>query len=185
MMSRIWYLVAFLVFGAGVAAAGWLLWSGLSGLGTALARVIVPGATVISLDNPGSYTIFHEAESVIDGRLYASHNIAGLQVKVTSETTGSAIPVTTPSSHASYSLGGHSGVSVLAFDIAEPGRYRLSGSYRDGRAEPRAVLAIGHGFVGRLLGTIFAALGAGFGGFVAAVAIAIVTFVKRRRMVRA
>ena len=67
MTSRSWYGVAVLVLFAGIGAAVWTMLSGLSGLDSALTRIVVPGSRVLTLNEAGAYTIYHEYESVIDG----------------------------------------------------------------------------------------------------------------------
>jgi membrane associated rhomboid family serine protease len=139
---------------------------------------------MLTLSEPGSYTIYHEPESVIDGKLYASQNIDGLRVAVAEE-GGEQVAVTTPTMTARYSIGGRSGVSVLAFEIARPGRSRLIAAYSGGRTEPAAVLTVGHGFFVKLLATILGAISAAAAGFVGGLVIALVTYFQRRRMRRA
>lgn len=185
MKSRAWYGVALVLFLAGAAGAGALIWSALSGLDSGMTRIVVPGSSVLALSQPGSYTIFHETNAVIGGRIYASRTIDGLQVSIAKVPGGAAIPVAAPHLSSRYEYGGHTGVSVLSFTIAKPGNYRLTAQYGDGRSGPQAVLAIGEGFFGRLLGTIFGAIGAMFAGTVAAVVIASFTFFTRRRLRRA
>jgi hypothetical protein len=185
MTSRIWYVVAVAALLAGAAGAGTTIWSGISGLNNALIRVVVPGTSELTLAEPGSYTIYHEYESVIDGRIYSSQNVEGLQVSLTEEAGDLTVPVGPVSGSTRYSLGGHSGVSVLSFDIVRSGRYRLTAGYGAGRGGATAVLAIAQGFLGRLLLTIIAAIGLAFAGFAVALAIGLVTFFKRRRMQRA
>lgn len=181
MPGRYWYAVAVLIVVSGGVAAGLLLWSRLANLEPGLTRLVVPGSALIELPEAGAYTIFHESRSVIEGRIYATENVAGRR----SEGTGEAMPLTEPSWSSSYSLGGHTGESVLSFELARPGRYRLSASYPDGRGEPQTVLAVGSGFVSRLLTTIFGVIAIGFASFGAAAAIGVVTFLKRRRAMHA
>jgi hypothetical protein len=185
MTNRAWYVVAAVALLAGAAGAVMLILSGVSGLAGGMTRVVVPGSSVLTLAEPGSYTIYHETESVIDGRVYSSDNVNGLRISITDVASGTAIQATTPAGTERYSVGGHTGVSLLAFDIVHPGQYRFDASYDGGRTEPAAVLAIGQGFVGRLLMTIFGAIGAAFAGFVIALVLALVTFFNRRRMRRA
>jgi hypothetical protein len=185
MKSRVWYVVAVALFLIGAAGAGALIWSALSGLDSGMTRIVVPGSSVLALSRPGAYTIFHETNAVIDGRVYASRTIDGLRVSVAEEPGAAAVPVTVPRMSSRYEYGGHTGVSVLAFEIARPGNYRLDARYDGGRTGPQAVLAIGQGFLGRLFGTIFGAIGAMFAGTIAAVAIASVTFFTGRRARRA
>lgn len=183
MKSRAGYVLAAVCLLTGVGVAGWLAWSGYAQLRDALVRFVVPGSVELTLDRPGSYTIFHETESVVDGKLYTAPTIGGLRVTVTGD-NGEAINVVTPGFNASYAIGGHSGKSVLAFEVAKPGPYRLVAVYPEGRAEPRTVLAVDRGFVGPLLRTIFGAVGSTFVGFIAALALALTTYFRRRRLVR-
>jgi hypothetical protein len=182
MKSKAGYWLAPIPLIAGLALAGWLVWSGVEALQNALTRVVVPGSGVLVLDEPGTYTIYHEADSVIDGKLYSVQDIAGLSVSATEEANGQAIAVTVPGFSSSYTIGGHSGKSVFAFTIAEPGRYRLSAAYSGGQTGPQTVLAVSRGFFGRLLGAIFGAIGAVFAGFAAALTLVLTTYFRRRRM---
>jgi hypothetical protein len=170
---------------AGTIRAGMAIWSGIPRMQNALTRIVVPGTSELTLAEPGSYTIYHEYESVIDGRIYSSQNISGLEVGLVEEDGGAMIPIVPSSGSTRYSVSGHSGVSVLNFTISLPGKYRLTAAYGAGRSGPTTVLAIGQGLLGRLLLTIFAAIGLSFAGFGAALAIGLITFFKRRRMQRA
>ena len=181
MTSRIWYIVAVAVFLAGISAAGILAWSAYSNLDRSMDRVVVPGSKVLSLDEPGTYTIYHETHSVVDGRVYASETISGMRVHVTDEAGGAAIPVTTPTGTTRYSTSGHTGVSVLAFEIGRPGRYRIDAGYDGGRTEPAVVLAIGQLSVGGLVMTIFGAIGSAVAGVIGGIVIALITYFTRDR----
>jgi hypothetical protein len=185
MPSRVWYVVAVAVLVLGVAGMGWALWSGLHDIGDLFVRFVVPGSGELTLTETGTYTIFHETESVIDGRVHNAPTIDGLAVTVTDEASGAAIPVKTPGIHSTYSLGGHSGVSVFAFDVARPGRYRLTGAYDSGRSDAKTVLAVDLGFFGRLWRTLLAGLASVMIGAVAAPAIGFTTYFRRRKMLRA
>src|SRR5437764_4980789 len=85
MPGRYWYAVAALVWLAGAAGAFAFLRFQLMDLAPGLMRVVVPGSTVLDLSEPGSYTIFHESESVLDGRIYAVENVSGLRVTLRSD----------------------------------------------------------------------------------------------------
>jgi hypothetical protein len=168
---------------AGLGLGGWLVWSGVAELQNALTRIVVPGATVLTLDKPGTYTIYHESESVVGGKLYSAPEIGGLQVVVT-DMNGQPVAVTEPGITSSYTIGGHSGKSLLAFTITAPGRYRLTAAYAGGQTGPQTVLAVSGGFFGRLLGTVFGAVGSVFFGFGVALALALTTYFRRRRLQR-
>ncbi|HTQ32914.1 MAG TPA: hypothetical protein VMI30_01985 [Stellaceae bacterium] len=185
MTSRVWYVVAAVLFAAGGAGAGWTLWSGFSRLGASIERVVVPGSGELVLDKPGSYTIYHERSNLIDGRLTEVPTIAGMTVTIIDEEGGASIPVRKPSYSANYTMGGHSGVSVLAFDAPHPGRYRLTGTYDSGGKEPRTVLAVDLGLFGGAVRTVATAFGVAGAATLAALAIVLTTFFRRRKMLSA
>jgi hypothetical protein len=180
--SRVGYFLAVIPLLGGATIAVWLVLSGISALENAPARIVVPGAAVLTLDQPGTYTVFHESESVVDGRVYVAQDIAGLRVTVTAEADGKPIHVVTPSGRTTYNFGGHSGVSMLSFDIALPGRYRVSADYAGKGGEPQTVLAIGRVPIGRIVRTIFAIIGSALIGFGLALALVLTTFFRRRRI---
>jgi len=185
MPGRLWYAVALAAFLAGAAGAALFLLPRIQALQERLTRVVVPATVDLRLERPGAYTIFHEPQSVVGGTLYHAEVISGLTVALHEAASGRGLALAQPGATTSYSFGGRSGTSIFDFEIAEPGDYRLSADYADGRSEPRTVLAVGQGVVGGLFGAILGALGIGLVGFAAAVAIAAITFLKRRSALRA
>jgi hypothetical protein len=182
MPGRKWYAIAAGVFLAGMALFGLFLFMRLMGLTGELQQVVVPGEAELVLDEPGSYTIFHERESVVDGRYYSSpEEISGLEVRVVSSATGAPVQLEAPGASTTYSLGGRAGVSIFSFTIEKPGRYHLSAGYPGGVEGGQLVLAVGHGFGRKLVETILGGVGIGFASFALAVTIAGVTFWKRRK----
>ena len=185
MKSRGWYVVAALLFIGGGVGAGWTLWNGISDIGSSLVRIAVPGSGELTLDKSGTYTIYHEREGVADGHVSAVDSLNGMTVTVTDEGTGAKLAVKTPNFTGSYTINGHSGVSVLAFDVPRPGRYRLAGAYDNGKTDPKTLLAVNLGLFGRIFRTIITAICLGGAGALAALVIVLVTFFQRRRMIRA
>lgn len=178
--SRAWYALAGAIVVLGAVAAGVFLVKRIGNLGDNLTQVVVPGEATLTLAQPGNYTIFHERESVVDGRVYSSTSLSGLRVTLRNA-AGERVPLSGPVASTRYNFGGRSGVGIFEFRIAAPGRYRLTAAYDGGRTEPRTVLSVGSGFVASLLGTIFGGLGFAFGGVILGVAIAVPVFVKRRK----
>jgi hypothetical protein len=185
MTSRAGYFLAPIPLLAGVIAAVWLVWSEFGALQDTIVRFVVPGSVELALDEPGTYTIFHEADSVVDGRLYSVQSIGGLQLTVTAAGDGKTVPITDPTISSSYTIGSHSGKSVWGFNITQPGRYRLTAAYPGGQSEPQTVLTIWRGFVGGLVRMILGAVGCALLGFALALALVLTTYFRRRRMLRA
>lgn len=182
MPGRKWYGIAAGIFLLGLAVCAAFTVLRLRSLGDHLPQLVVPGTSEFHLAERGGYTIFHETGSVIDGRYYGPADVSGLSVEVVSAATGQPVPLESPTTNTTYSLGGRSGAAVLTFDIVEPGVYRVTGRYDDRRTGPTTVLAVGHGFTRKLMLTIGGAIGIAFGSFAVAAAIAIVTFFRRRRV---
>ena len=163
MRSRLWYVVAGVIGLAGLVAAVLYVMPRIGAVDRGTIRVVMPGSAVLVLDRQGSYTIFHERQSVVDGRFYASNSADGLRLSLAGE-GGAPIALTEPGMETSYSMGSHEGRSIFAFEVAAPGRYRLSGRLDNGAAEPKVVLAVSQGLVGGIFRLVFTTLGLGFGG---------------------
>jgi hypothetical protein len=181
MPGRKWYAIALLILVGGGAASATVIFVGLSGLTRELPQVLVPGDATLTVNRPGTYTIFFERETVMDGQYYSTKgDISGLRVRLISS-NGAPISLSEPAAGTSYSIGGRSGVAVLACNLSQPGTYALEADYADGRREPQGVLAIGLGVGARIATTILAALALGGGAALAALIVAAVTFKRRRR----
>jgi hypothetical protein len=182
--GRRWYIVAILIAIAGWAAMAVLLVSRLSGSADRMMRVVVPGEIELRLNEPGSYTIFHEYRSNFEGTVYSVENIPPLEITVRSRASGAALPLTDTTS-SRYSVGSREGRSLYQFEVPSAGAYQLVATYSTGRTQPQTVLAIDRGFVGDLLVTILGGLLFGLGGMVAAIVMSIVVFRRRRRALQA
>ena len=185
MRSPLWFVAAGVVALAGFGGAALYMMPRLKTLDSMLMRVVVPGSSILTLDKPGDYTIFHEEKSFVDGQYYASKSVEGLRVALTAEASGAAVKIHVPTGSSSYSIGNREGTSIYGFTIDQPGRYRLTASLASGRAEPKAVLAIGQGMMGALLGMIFGMMGIIFGGLGVAGLIVLVTLWQQSKARRA
>jgi len=176
MRSPLWFVVAGLIAIAGFIAAGLYLWPRLGTVDAGMIRVVVPGSTTLDLGKPGTYTIFHEKQSVVDGRYYTSDTVAGLRVDVIAEATGSAVRME-PATNTSYSMGSRQGASIFAFTIDQPGRYRLTTNLAGGQA----VLAIGQGVFGSIFALVGGTIAIAFAGLAVAGIIVALTIWQRMR----
>ncbi|HEY7472260.1 MAG TPA: hypothetical protein VIE68_07935 [Gemmatimonadota bacterium] len=182
MPGRKGYALAALVLIAGLAACGAFLFLRLRDLGAGIEQVVVPGVAELELEDAGGYTIYHETGATVDGRYYASRDVAGLAVTVTGP-DGRPIEVRAPGATTSYAFGGREGRSILAFEVERPGTYLLTGDYPGGEGSA-VVLGVAHGFGRRLATTIAGTLALAFGSGALAVGLAAVTFVRRYRAKR-
>ena len=183
MRSPLWFVVAGLIALAGVAGALLHVMPRLTAVDERMIRVVVPGNAVLTLDKAGSYTIYHEKKSTVDGRYYASETVSGLRLRLTDEATGAPIKLTEPAVASSYAIGNKAGSSIFAFAIDRPGRYRLASDLADGRSEPKAVLAVELGMLGEMFSLIFGALAIAFAALGIAGAIVLVVLWRRSKAV--
>lgn len=184
--SRWYYLLSLLVIGCGVAIFFLILFKGLSGIPAKLTQMEAPGTSEMTFAEPGTYTIFYEHRSVVEGRVYdTGGNLSGLRCTVVSGETGAPVSVVQASGRTSYALGNRAGRSILEFSIDRPGLYQVSATYSDNSDGQRVVLAIGLGVAGTITATVIGGLAAIFGSILLAGIIASVIFVKRRRAKKA
>jgi hypothetical protein len=183
--GRWYYGLAAVVFISGWVLFGLFLYRNLSGISSKLQQVVVPGKTELSLNRPGSYTIYYEQESVVGSKVYStSRSLSGLECTVTAKATGEEVALSRAAVSSRYSVGGRSGYSVFDFKIDRPGIYEIAAQYPEGQEGPEAVLAVGQGFTMGVLTTVFGGLAIVFGSIGLGVAIAVYTAVKRHKAMR-
>jgi hypothetical protein len=155
-------------------------------------QIVVPGSSDITLPQPGEYTIFYEYRSMVDNRIYSTdQDIPGIMVNIVSKDTADEIPLSTPSTSSTYTIGGRSGIGLFDFSIDKPGIYEISASYpaTNGQQEEQTqeiVLAVIHNSVmdhifGSIMGTVAGAMAIVLVPFAAGIAFIIITFLKRRK----
>jgi hypothetical protein len=180
MRSPAWFVVAALVALGGLVGAYLYLAPRIGNLDSRLMQVVMPGSAMLTLAEPGEYTIYHEQKAVVDGRYYASATADGLTLRVESA-AGRAVPLRQPGTNSSYSIGNRAGTSIFAFTVATPGTYRLTGTLAGGRSEPRIVLAVGQGFMGEIFGLVGITIAIVFGTLGIAGAILAMTLLQRAK----
>lgn len=133
-----WYALAGVVFLAGLAVGGILVWRFVAGFEPAV-RFLAPGEARVSIAAPGDQVVWHEHRTVYQGRAF---NVApampdGTRYRVQAP-DGSPIAI---EPHSGMSSEGGEGRSVSVAHFAAP----AAGVYRvvvDGLKEPR-ILAVG------------------------------------------
>lgn len=149
-------------------------------------RVVIPGKSDIVLKDTGTYTIYNEYRSVIDGKIYYTpQDISGLQCRLISKGTGESINIYPPRGYSKYTFGSYEGVSVFSFNIEQPGVYELSGEYPAGKGGSEMVLSVSHGSGGEFIVTLFIAMFEMFASFIVSVVLFIIILMKRQKAIKA
>ena len=151
--SALFIVLGILIIGVGVTSFIFMIYNTVTKLGD-VEPLIVPGEHRLELDEVGTYDIFLEYNSVIDGEVYSNpQGVPGLTFLVRVAETGTEVPVARPNANLTYNLGSRSGSAILNFTIDEPGTYLLSATYST-EAGPPAVITVIHEFGQGLLTSI-------------------------------
>jgi hypothetical protein len=176
--SRWHYAIGVAVLIVGFVIFTVLLLTQLTG-STPQIQVVVPGVHEIYLAESGKYTVFYEYQSVIDGRIYLTgESLPPILCTLKSKEDSREVVLSRPSGSGTYEIGGRAGVSMLEFEIEEPGTYIFTANYSDDVSEPEVVFAIGQF---KLLSTILISLGILFGTLIVGGFIIVRTFLKRQK----
>jgi len=183
MRSPLWFVLAGVIAVAGFVAGGFHVASGLGGIESRLMQVVMPGGVALNLKEPGTYTIYYEHKSVVDGRVHVGAGMGGLRLSMRGP--GGDVQLVPNSAGATYTFGSREGRSIYSFTATAPGEYRITGTLPDGRAEPTVVLAIETGLIGGMARMIGGAIGMAFGGLAIAGILVFVTLWQRQKAKRA
>lgn len=175
------YGLALLIVFVGFAVFAWYLFSGISSTIGGLTQVAAPGEAELNLSGPGEYTIFYENSSYFDGVLYeTSEKMPGLQIEVVEKASGLKLQTYPSPSSSSYSVGGRSGHSVMAFRAEAAGLHVINASYPS-EPGPKVVLAVGKGILEDMLGLIMISLALILGTLLIAAVITYTTYKGRKK----
>lgn len=121
----------------------------IKGLEDAFDRMAVPGAQEMTFTEPGTYTVFHEYQSQLDGKTYhQSPEGVSIELKITRKADGAPVPTST-GIHSTYTVGGRAGTSIATFPVEQPGAYVI-----EGQADHETVIAISKGAMGKVFGVV-------------------------------
>ena len=174
------FILAGVVILGGFVAFGYMLYSGIRGLTHELTRIQAPSDQTVDLRRSGTYTVFLETQTVIDGTIVRTPGLVnGLFIRV-EPPDGATIPVEASRSNSTYNFGGRSGVSLAEFTIEEPGKYRIVTGFVKKPPSHPVVLTLIQGFMRRLFGVILNSSAVLMASIFAAVIIVVLTVVRGR-----
>ncbi|UCC11173.1 MAG: hypothetical protein JSW02_07380 [candidate division WOR-3 bacterium] len=178
--SRWFYGLAVIIALAGSAVFIVFLLGSLGGLTKGLQQIVVPGNYEMMFDKTGTYLVYYEYESVVDGRVFSTGEIiSDMQCAVNHKESGRSVRIGPVSASSTYTMGSRAGKAILQFRIDEPGLYEFSAWYDNGGQD--IVLAVGQDFTMGLFVSIFGGIAVLFGSWIIACIIFIITLVRRKK----
>jgi hypothetical protein len=176
------YWIALLIFLLGCGGSGYLLYDGISSLADGLVRAevpTVPANPLVTFDKAGTWTVFHESPSVLDGQTYNAPLPDGTSVFLLGG-PGDEIPMTPAVGSLTYDLAGRSGVAIGRLNVDNPGDYTLVVEYPPGAPSDPTVLAFGHEKGKATIKTVGGIAGILASGFIAMIIFLIVLIMRSR-----
>ena len=155
--SALFYVLAVAIIVTGAALGIFLFLKSLARVDDA-PQLVVPGEHALDLDETGTYDVFVESHSVIDGQVYSNPSgVPGMSFYLRRPETGQEVTLEAQTSRLTYSFGDRSGRGILNFTIDEPGSYVLTAAYTSENGPP-AVLSVVREFGAGLLTAILGGL---------------------------
>jgi hypothetical protein len=179
--GRWWYALSVLILAGGMAWFAMTVLTSTAGITDNLTQVVLPGRVSLTLE-PGRYTIYHETQSVVNGKTYANPPVVGVALSLRAAAGNREVPLSRPRTPSEYTVSGRSGSAFLEFAIDQRGVYQLTGAYPRNRKGPELVFAVGQGLTSDVARALEAGLPTLFGSvLLAALAAVVVATVRRRR----
>jgi len=175
--ARFWYVVGVALFLAGMVGAPVLLVTSVLEMVSGGEQFIVPGQLGITIEKPGSYTLWYDVRTVYKGRSYNSSESLpdGVTIEIVYLETREKVEFESDFGTTQHS--GHSfSVAIGTFKAEQPGRYSINVSNLD----EKRVFHVQRSFFELLVSRILVAVIIGPIGFFGGPAIVIITAIRRK-----
>ena len=153
-ISLVWFVAAAVILlGCGIAGFVYLLFTGITGIGSAMVTISAPGQYDVALTEAGTYTVFREFSDAGNGGQVELPGIFGLELKITGP-KGEVIQARPVSANQTYNISNRHGVSIMEFTVVTPGEYLIDASARNPQPDVTMTLTLIQGFLFKILKTI-------------------------------
>jgi len=145
-------------------------------------RFVVPGDKDLNLTEPGSYSVFYEYKSRLDGKSYGENQLfpklPNINLSVKHKETDVKADLSVPSYGYDYTVSDRKGMLVYLFNVNNPGIYRFTGEYPKNAEGDEIVLAVSRDNFGAMIFLLATSFGPAF-ILLAAGVIAMVMFIPK------
>lgn len=119
------FISAIIVMLVGICATVSILIYTILNVDNELKRFIIPFENEVYLNTTGKYTLFHEYKTSINNTYHYSDesSLIDSEISVINKNTGNKVNVYSSSMTSSYSINNSEGVSIMSFEISDPGEY--------------------------------------------------------------
>lgn len=142
---------------------------------------LVPGTHTLTVQEPGTYVLWHNAETFFRGQRYRSGSSLpdGMMIKIVHEESGEEITLDS-AVESSESSGSRMSYSICKFRAEAPGRYRIEVSNMPGKR----VFMVRKSLLSQLLATFLVCAVCGVVGWIGGPVLIILVAVKRNRAMK-
>ncbi len=167
------FLLAGAIFISGIIYMIYLIFAVVEDFTGSNFRFTAPASEVSVQLETGKYTIYYEFKTYFEDVYFdTGENINGLKLDIKDKIYNEEVTVKNSAVNASYTNSNGSGVSVLDFEIIQPGEYEIISSFVDSEHE-KVVLNIGKTMGWSFINSIFGIIGIFMGSIVISVLVAI------------
>lgn len=156
------YVIPVLVFLVTIVGIVLFVIQKIEDMNNSLYSYVMPGQHEIVFEEPGTYELFYEYQSVINNQVYNTgedRDISGLGFWLETKDTQELITLDYPSVESSYTFSNKAGYSIFEFEIVEPGTYLLTAEYDENVEASEIVVAIDYGLFGGFVVILLGSLG--------------------------
>ena len=99
-------------------------------------RIVVPGVREMTLKNPGSYTLYYEHRSTVDGDHYVTQSwLPPMEITI-QDASSRALLTIQPATADAYNYTRYAGVPIIQFAISHPSRIVVNVINRSDQPQP-------------------------------------------------
>jgi hypothetical protein len=180
--GRVWYVVGAIILIGGITAGLVVALVVGRGMIDDMATVTIPGETVVTFEEPGTYTVFQERDA--SSRMIQWRSDDTYRLEILHRESGQPVNQGRPGGSVTYTFDNRSGSNLTTLRISQAGEYIIR---TDGAASDDLVLRVdergrmGRAFFGAMFGGIGGAIGSGLLGSVLLISVGIARYVNRRK----
>lgn len=109
-------------------------------------RFIIPGTFTVEVQEPGTYTIYHEFRSNFRGKSYLTPALPQMKVSAENKINHEPVKLSRVENPTEYEMGESQGRELYTFEVEKPMAVKVDVEWADGSEEPVTVFSVAGNF---------------------------------------